>query len=148
MNQQETVVLEEDNMSPIIFIKLRHGEDLVAYLLEENETSFHIKRPMLINVMSDMQTGKQMISVKEWMPPIITDMDDAFISKKDIYLSAPVRDSFKEEITGVINYFYSVEPIRRVRKSSNSAPSSSSSIKEDPESSILLLAVETSSKIH
>jgi hypothetical protein len=104
----------------IKFIKLRNGSDIVAFILSENESSIHIKRPLYVQVENDFQNGRQMVDVREFLPPIITDAEDVVIPKSDVMTISTVRQSFKDEFNDVVNYFYSVKPRKRDKAKSNS----------------------------
>lgn len=98
----------------IRFIKLRHGEDLIAFLVEETETHIRIRRPLAVRIENDFIVGKQLIEVREWIPPLFTETEEVMVNKADLMLITPVRPSFKARFMDFINDFY--EPSQQIQK--------------------------------
>ena len=94
------------NIPEIRFIKLRHGEDLVAFLVEETEEHILIRRPLSVRIENDFILGKQLIEVREWIPPLFTETEEVKVNKADLMLITPVRPSFKTRFMDFINDFY------------------------------------------
>jgi hypothetical protein len=102
--------------SSIRFIKLKQGEDMVAFFLGETETHITVRRPLAVRIENDFSSGRQLLEVREWLPPILTDVEEATINKADIMIITAVRESFVEEFVNVVNYFYSVRPKKQETK--------------------------------
>lgn len=103
---------------PIIkFYKLRNLEDIVAYQLEsEDENHYRIKRPLAFSVENEDGTGRQMLNVREWIPPIVSAVEEILLAKEFVLFTTDVRDSFKEEFTDAVNYLYGVTPVKKRAK--------------------------------
>jgi len=101
-----------NNPHHLVFVKMRTGEDIVGYLLPKSEvvTGYAIGKPLYMRVETDMSSGRQMIEVREVLPPLLVDMDTFLIPIEEVRLVTPIRDSFKEELDSVIKLFYSVKP--------------------------------------
>jgi len=106
---------ETDNPTPI-FYKLTTGEDIVAYQLSETQHTLLIKQPMVILVENDFGAARQLLNVREWLPPVITKKDEVSLPKKLIVFSIEVNAEFKEEFKQVVAYFYGVKPKRKARR--------------------------------
>jgi hypothetical protein len=105
------------NPLSLVFLKLRSGDDIVGYLLPKTEphTHHHLSRPLHINVETDLASGRQMIEVKECLPPILVELENMSFAIEDVVILTPIRDSFREELDSVIKLFYSVKPVPRDR---------------------------------
>jgi hypothetical protein len=108
--------MTQDNLLAVKFIKLRHGEDLIAYLIEETDAEVRLKRPLSIRIENNYATGRQMMDIREWLPPIVTDVEEINISKTDIMVMTGVRDVFRDEFEEVVNYFYAVRSKKKIDK--------------------------------
>lgn len=95
------------------FIKMMNGEDIVAYVLEENEHFIRIQKPMEVHIQNDLPSAKQMLNVREWIPPLIVKVDVVEIPLTQVLMVMELTDSFQREFADIISYFYSVKPVER-----------------------------------
>ena len=104
---------------PIIkFYKLKNLEDIVAYELESQNPDFvRVKRPLAFTVDNEVSSGRQMLNVREWIPPIVSSVEEVFIPKEFIIFTTDVRDSFKGEFKDAVEYLYGVTPKKREKES-------------------------------
>ena len=109
------------NETPIKFFKLKSGDNLISFVLEENETSFVLKRPIVVEIENDLNSGRQIIDAREWIPPLICTVDQISLSKDRIEFSSEVQDHFKPNYKNAVEFLYSVEPKEKVNNSSNSS---------------------------
>ena len=109
---------------PIKFYKLKTNEDIVAFELENLEGRYHIGRPLVFTVENEIMSGRQLLNVREWIPPIVCNTDEIYLSKEYVMFSTDVKDSFKEEFIHATEYLYSVEAVKKPRntKSNNIVP--------------------------
>lgn len=94
----------------IMFFKLASGEDLVAYLVSQTEETFTVKRPLSVLIENEFETARQLIQIREWLPPIVVKFDEIELPKDILVCMMETRDSFKDEYIDVCNYFYAVKP--------------------------------------
>ena len=95
---------------PIKFYKLKTNEDIVAFEVQVCKGHIQIKRPLAFTVENEVMAGRQMLNVREWVPPIVCANDTVFLPKDYIMFSTDVKDSFKEEFLHATEFLYSVEP--------------------------------------
>jgi hypothetical protein len=113
--------------SDIKFYKLKNGEDIVAFEIESLESHYNIRRPLLIKVENEVLAGRQMLNVREWVPPIVCANDTVLLPKELVIFSTDVKVSFKEEFKDATDYLYNVVPKKKQpRTPSNSTLISSS----------------------
>lgn len=98
---------------PLVFLKIRGGDDVVGYLYSNTDTHYIIARPLNIIIETDLPSGRQMIEVRECLPPILVELEQMSFAVGDVTVITPIRDSFKEELASVIKLFYSVKPLKR-----------------------------------
>lgn len=104
--------------TPIKFLKVRTGEDLVAYLTEEGEGFYRIRRPLVFSVENEVMAGRQLLNVREWIPPIVSSVEEITIPREWVIFITDVKDSFKLEFKDAVNYLYGVTPRKRSKPSS------------------------------
>lgn len=126
-----------DNPIPKYY-KLMNGEDIVAYELSESETHILIKQPMSVMIENDLSGARQLLNVREWLPPIVTKGDEVQLPKTHVIFTLEVNDSFKDEFKDVVAYFYGVVPKKRKVRS------------EDKERKVVSIAnfVKDDGKVH
>ena len=102
------------------FIKLKNGDNLVAYT-EEADGMVTMTRPLCVLIENDLDEGKQYINVREWIPPMLVKDDCATIPRDEILLVMDVVDSFKDEFIELSKFFYSITPIKKPVKEPGTA---------------------------
>lgn len=119
---------------PVIkFYKLKNLEDIVAYELESTDENFYrVKRPLAFSVENEPESGRQMLNVREWIPPIVSAVEEILLPKAFVLFSTDVRDSFKEEFTDAVNYLYGVTPRKKSTASKSAKVVPFASILKDP----------------
>ena len=105
---------------PIKFYKLKTNEDIVAFQLKEDELFIYIKRPLAFTVENEVMAGRQMLNVREWIPPIVCAVDEIPLPKEYVMFSTDVRDSFKEEFKDAVEFLYNITPRKRERTEKSS----------------------------
>jgi hypothetical protein len=105
-------------MSPtnIKFYKLKTNEDLVAFEEEDNGEAYKIRRPLSFFVENENGAGRQMLNVKEWVPPIVCANDTVYLSKELVMFSMDVKETFKEEFIRATDHLYNITPKRADQK--------------------------------
>lgn len=109
-----------DNL-PVKFIKLKNGQDLVAYILSEDDKVITLKRPLAFTVENEPMYGRQMLNVHEWVAPIVAATDTVPLDKDFVIFVTEVKDSFRLEFKDAVEYLYGVTPRKRDRSRSSEA---------------------------
>jgi hypothetical protein len=106
----------------IRFYKLKTNEDIVAFELESTELYYRIRRPLAFSVENEVMGGRQMLNVREWLPPIVCGTDEVFLPKEYVLFATEVRESFKDEFTHAVEFLYNVSPRKRSSRSREDIP--------------------------
>lgn len=104
------------------FFKLKTQEDIVAYLVDEDDEDYSIQKPLIVSIENDFSTGRQMVDIREWIPPVICSSDTTKLPKEMVLIKMDVLDTFKVEYVEAANFFYSVEPIKKTANTKNILP--------------------------
>lgn len=95
---------------PVKFYKLKTGENLVAFELENADSFYRLRRPLSFTVENEPLSGRQMLDVREWIPPIVCNTDEICLPKEYVMFSTDVKESFRDEFNHASQYLYNVEP--------------------------------------
>lgn len=83
-----------DSTETVRFIRLRSGDDLVAYTIEL-PTSLVIRRPIGVAVETIIELNKQIVTMYEWLSPAIADYETLTINMDDVLFCLPVQVDFE-----------------------------------------------------
>ena len=83
-----------DSTETIRFIRLKNGDDLVAYTIEL-PTSLVIRRPIGVAIESLFEVNKQIITMYEWCTPSIADYETLTLDMNDVMFCLPVQAEFE-----------------------------------------------------
>lgn len=94
-------------MENLKFIRLANGDDVVANIDEETDTTITISNPLVVEVETFIDEGKQLLFMKEYLPQSIVAQKHITIDK-EMLLSPPmpIVESFIEQYTSASDYFY------------------------------------------
>lgn len=93
------------------FIKLKNGENIVAHV-EEKEDFISLERPiaLVFDTFDQDDEDQQIISIKEWVPPLIAKFVSVPVDRKDIFFILEVQASFIDHYLDVSNAFFTITP--------------------------------------
>jgi len=83
-----------DTSEKVRFIRLRSGDDLVAYTIEL-PTSLVIRRPIGVAIETLMEVNKQIVTMYEWLSPAIAEYETLTIDMNDVMFCLPVQVDFE-----------------------------------------------------
>jgi len=107
---------QEQPTQPVIrFYKLKTNEDIIAYELENLDMYYRIARPLAVTIDSEVLGGRQMLNVREWVPPIVCATDEVFLPKEYVIFSTATKESFRDEFISAVDYLYSVEAVKKTK---------------------------------
>jgi hypothetical protein len=92
----------------IKFIRLATGEEIVAEITE-NTDSIHLKYPLIVEVETFMEEGRQLLYMKEYLPQSVVGVKEVDISKEIVIISVPVAAEFVEQFEQATEFFYNSE---------------------------------------
>jgi hypothetical protein len=94
----------------IKFLKLRNGEDLVASVVIENE-SITLTRPVCIMVENMYEEGRQILNVREWLPPSVVTSESITIDRSEIIATLDISEDFLEQYKDICEMFFDNKPV-------------------------------------
>lgn len=92
----------------IRFIRLRNGDDLVAYTTEL-PTSIVVRRPIGIQIETIIEMNKQIVTMYEWLSPSVAKYESITLNMEDVLLCLPVQDDFGERYVSMCDILFAPE---------------------------------------
>lgn len=83
-----------ENSETVRFIRLRNGDDIVAFTIEL-PTTLVIRRPIGIQIESLFEVNKQIVTMYEWLTPSIADYETLSLDMSDVMFCLPVQVDFE-----------------------------------------------------
>jgi hypothetical protein len=88
------------------FVRTRSTfDDLIGYVTYGTECVV-IQRPLRIEIETIFDEGRQILSLQEYLPQSIIDLQEVEIKLDDIIFVSPVREEFYEQYEQVSEFFY------------------------------------------
>jgi hypothetical protein len=92
-------------------IKMKNGEDIIAFV-EDHGEFLELTRPIELLFQSmDEVDSEQVVSVREWLPPLIADTESVTISKNNVLFVVEVKKNFKDHFTTISKMFFEYSEI-------------------------------------
>lgn len=99
------------------FVRTRSTfEDIIGYVTYGTEC-ITIERPLRIEIETLFDEGRQVLSLQEYLPQSVIDLQEVEMKLDDIILITPVRPEFYEQYEHVSEFFYNnVAAIKNPKK--------------------------------
>jgi hypothetical protein len=93
------------------FIRLRNpfDDDLLGYVVQKDNT-VTIEMPLRVMVETIFEEGRQILSMQEYLPQSIVNMQSVDFDISEIHFMAEVKVDFVEQYEYVSDFFYNNEP--------------------------------------
>jgi len=90
-------------MEAIKILRLKSGEDIIAYLEQVDKLNFIVREPMVVLLKSDARSGKQIIMMDHWLPAPLIQNNEAFITESEIVTILEPTSEFSEYFEGAVD---------------------------------------------
>jgi hypothetical protein len=90
-------------MEAIKILRLKSGEDIIAYLEKVDKLNFIVREPMVVLLKSDARSGKQIIMMDHWLPAPLIQNNEAFITECEIVTILEPTSEFSEYFEGAVD---------------------------------------------
>lgn len=90
-------------METIKVLRLKSGEDIIAYLEQVDKLNFIVREPMVVLVKSDMKSGKQIIMMDHWLPAPLIKHNEAFLAENEIVTILEPTSEFSEYFENAVD---------------------------------------------
>jgi hypothetical protein len=95
--------------SELKFVRLRGTlEDLVGYVTHYDDYIV-IYKPLRVDIETLFEDNRQILSLQEYLPQAIIELQEIEIPFYDIIFTTPVKKDFIEQYEHVADYFYNVQ---------------------------------------
>jgi hypothetical protein len=83
-------------MEAVKLIRLKSGEDIIAYIEQVDKLNFVIREPMVVLTKQDNRTNKHIIMMDHWLPVPLIRHNEAFITENEIVTMLEPTSDFSE----------------------------------------------------
>lgn len=83
-------------MEAIKLIRLRTGEDIIAYIEQVDKLNFVVREPMVVLTKQDNKNNKHIIMMDHWLPVPLIRHNEAFITESEIVTILEPTSDFSE----------------------------------------------------
>jgi len=106
----------------IKFLKLRNGEDLVAKVTVDGD-KLVLNRPVAIMIENIYEEGRQLLNVREWLPPTVVLSDTATILSSEVLATMEINPEFLEQYDEICEMFFDNKPVIKKKTKAKSLTS-------------------------
>ena len=83
-------------MEAVKLIRLKSGEDIIAYIEQVDKLNFVVREPMVVLTKQDNRTNKHIIMMDHWLPVPLIRHNEAFITEGEIVTMLEPTSDFSE----------------------------------------------------
>ena len=83
-------------MEAVKLIRLKSGEDIIAYIEQVDKLNFVVREPMVVLTKQDNRTNKHIIMMDHWLPVPLIRHNEAFITESEIITMLEPTSDFSE----------------------------------------------------
>jgi hypothetical protein len=98
-------------MEAIKILRLKSGEDIIAYLEQVDKLNFIVREPMVVLLKSDVRSGKQIIMMNHWLPAPLIQNNEAFITESEIVTILEPTSEFSEYFEGAVDSIHKAKSV-------------------------------------
>ena len=98
-------------MEAIKVLRLKSGEDIIAYLEQVDKLNFIVREPMVVLVKSDMKSGKQIIMMDHWLPAPLIKHNEAFLAENEIVTILEPTSEFSEYFENAVDAIHKAKTV-------------------------------------
>ena len=95
-----------ETIKELKFVRLRNSfEDLVGFVTCGDNCIF-IDKPLRIDIETIFDEGRQILSLQEYLPQAVIELQEVEISMDDVLFVSPAKADFYEQYEYVADFFY------------------------------------------
>jgi len=98
-------------MEAIKLLRLKSGEDIIAYLEQVDKLNFIVREPMVVLVKNDTRSGKQLILMDHWLPAPLIKNNEAFIAEGEIVTILEPTSEFSEYFENAVDAIHKAKSV-------------------------------------
>lgn len=83
-------------MEAVKLIRLKSGEDIIAYIEQVDKLNFVVREPMVVLTKQDNRNNKHVIMMDHWLPVPLIRHNEAFITESEIVTMLEPTSEFSE----------------------------------------------------
>jgi len=106
-------------MEAVKVLRLKSGEDIIAYFEQVDKLNFIVREPMVVMVKSDVKSGKQIILMDHWLPAPLIKNNEAFLTENEIVTILEPTSEFSEYFENAVDSIHKAKSVVEEMSESN-----------------------------
>jgi len=99
-------------MEQIKIVRLKTGEDLIGFVVEDDYATCYIKDAFCIIMEEDHRSQKQILTLASWAPSTIIKVNECKIYDNDILTKFEPTDTFVDHYLGTLKAVHNIDKAR------------------------------------
>jgi len=94
------------DVNDLKFVRLRYQPDDIVGFVTYGEDCIHIELPLRVEVDTDFEEGRQILSLQEYLPQSIIDLKEVTFEMNEVLFVTPIKPDFVQQYQHVSQFFY------------------------------------------
>jgi hypothetical protein len=106
-------------MEAVKVLRLKTGEDIIAYLEQVDKLNFIVREPMVFMFKNNPKTGKDIVMMDHWLPVQLLKHNEAFIAENEIVTILEPTSEFSEYFENAVDSIHKAKSVVEELSESN-----------------------------
>jgi len=106
-------------MEAVKVLRLKTGEDIIAYLEQVDKLNFIVREPMVFMFKNNPKTGKDIVMMDHWLPVQLLKHNEAFIAENEIVTILEPTSEFTEYFENAVDSIHKAKSVVEELSESN-----------------------------
>jgi len=106
-------------MEAIKVLRLKSGEDIIAYLEQVDKLNFIVREPMVFMFKNNPKTGKDIVMMDHWLPAALLKHNEAFLTENEIVTILEPNSEFSEYFENAVDSIHKAKSMVEELSESN-----------------------------
>lgn len=106
-------------MEAVKVLRLKTGEDIIAYLEQVDKLNFIVREPMVFMFKNNPKTGKDVVMMDHWLPVQLLKHNEAFLAENEIVTILEPTSEFSEYFENAVDSIHKAKSVVEELSESN-----------------------------
>ena len=106
-------------MEAVKVLRLKSGEDIIAYLEQVDKLNFIVREPMVFMFKNNPKTGKDIVMMDHWLPAQLLKHNEAFLAENEIVTILEPTSEFSEYFENAVDSIHKAKSMVEELSESN-----------------------------
>jgi hypothetical protein len=106
-------------MEAVKVLRLKTGEDIIAYLEQVDKLNFIVREPMVFMFKNNPKTGRDIVMMDHWLPVQLLKHNEAFLAENEIVTILEPTSEFSEYFENAVDSIHKAKSVVEELSESN-----------------------------